>query len=102
MGVPIAIKDDVDLAGETTAFGCGGERKPASTDAGLVRRLRGAGAIVIGKTNASEVGQWPFTESANFGAELEAASEGKATGHPAVVRALDGAVAAGAAGVERR
>ena len=41
LGVPIAIKDDVDLAGQTTPFGCGGEHQPVSEDAELVRRLRG-------------------------------------------------------------
>jgi amidase len=68
LGVPIAIKDDVDLAGHTSPFGCGGSHAPAKGDAELVRRLRAAGAIVIGKTNAPEVGQWPFTESPAFGA----------------------------------
>jgi amidase len=59
LGVPVAIKDDVDLAGHTTPFGCGGGR-PAMRDAEAVRRLREAGAIVIGKTHAPEVGQWHF------------------------------------------
>ena len=68
LGVPVAIKDDVDLAGHTTPFGCGGEHPPAAEDAELVRRLRVAGAIVVGKTNAPEVGQWPFSESPDFGA----------------------------------
>ncbi len=68
LGVPIAIKDDVDLAGQTTQFGCGGEHQPVREDSELVRRLRAAGAIVIGKTQAPEIGQWPFTESATFGA----------------------------------
>ena len=64
LGVPIAIKDDVDLAGHTTPFGCGGSHSPPRRTAEVVRRLRAAGAIVIGKTHAPEVGQWPFTESA--------------------------------------
>jgi amidase len=67
LGVPIAIKDDVDLAGHTTPFGCGGTHRPADEDAEMVRRLRLAGAIPIGKTNAPEVGQWPFSESPSFG-----------------------------------
>jgi amidase len=67
-GVPVAIKDDVDLAGHTTPCGCGGVSRAATEDAELVRRLRAAGAIVIGKTNMPEVGQWPFTESPAFGA----------------------------------
>jgi amidase len=67
LGVPIAIKDDVDLAGHTTPFGCGGGR-PAMRDAEAVRRLREAGAIPIGKTHAPEVGQWHFTETPLHGA----------------------------------
>ena len=68
LGVPVAIKDDVDLAGETTPFGCSGDRRTAGEDAEVVKRLRSAGAIVIGKTHAPEVGQWHFTESPRFGA----------------------------------
>lgn len=67
LGVPVAIKDDVDLADEPTAFGCGGEHRIATRDAEVVRRLRAAGAIVVGKTHAPEVGQWHFTEG-TFGA----------------------------------
>ena len=68
LGVPVAIKDDVDLASHTTPFGCGGEHRAAVRDAEAVRRLREAGAIVIGKTHAPEVGQWHFTETPAFGA----------------------------------
>ncbi len=67
LGVPVAIKDDVDLTGYTSPFGCGGGR-PAVRDAESVRRLREAGAIVIGKTHAPEVGQWHFTETPLHGA----------------------------------
>jgi len=62
LGVPVAIKDDVDLTGHTSPFGCGGG-SPAVRDAEAVRRLREAGAIPIGKTHAPEVGQWHFTET---------------------------------------
>lgn len=67
LGVPVAIKDDVDLGGHTTPFGCGGGR-PAVRDAEAVRRLRESGAIVIGKTHAPEVGLWHFTETPLHGA----------------------------------
>ena len=68
LGVPVAIKDDVDLAGHATPFGCGGEHPAAERDAEPVRRLREAGAVVVGKTNAPEVGQWHFSETEAFGA----------------------------------
>ncbi|MFG2479536.1 amidase [Streptomyces fagopyri] len=68
LGVPVAVKDDMDVAGEPTAFGCRGVFPPEAQDGEAVRRLRAAGAIVIGKTNTCELGQWPFTEGPAFGA----------------------------------
>ncbi|MEV6655154.1 amidase [Streptomyces sp. NPDC051219] len=67
LGVPVAVKDDMDVAGEPTAFGCPGNFPPKTTDSEAVRRLRAAGAVVIGKTNTPELGQWPFTEGPAFG-----------------------------------
>jgi amidase len=68
LGVPIAIKDDMDLAGEPTAFGCPGEFAPRVEDGEVARRLRAAGAVIVGKTNTPEIGLWPFTEGPAFGA----------------------------------
>ena len=55
-GVCITLKDNIDVAGETTMAGgvvCAGEA-PAQHNATLVQRLRDAGAVVLGKTNMSE------------------------------------------------
>jgi amidase len=68
LGVPVAIKDDVDLEGEATSFGCGGHFAAKAADSELVRRLRAAGAVIVGKTNTPEVGLYPFTEGHAFGA----------------------------------
>src|SRR6201991_1914119 len=68
LGVPIAIKDDVDVAGEVTACGSGGHGPPVTSDAEAVRRLRAAGAVILGKTNVPELMIFPFTESLTFGA----------------------------------
>ncbi len=68
LGVPVAVKDDVDVAGHPTAFGCPGEFPAKREDCELVRRLRAAGAVVVGKTNAPEIGLYPFTEGLAFGA----------------------------------
>ncbi|ELS58345.1 putative Amidase [Streptomyces viridochromogenes Tue57] len=68
LGVPVAVKDDMDVAGEPTAFGCCGEFPPVAEDGEAVRRLRAAGAVIVGKTNTCELGQWPFTEGPAFGA----------------------------------
>jgi amidase len=67
LGVPVAIKDDVDLRGETTPFGCPGPFEAKAQDAEVVRRLRAAGAVIVGKTNTPELGQWPMTEGPAFG-----------------------------------
>src|SRR5256885_1684681 len=63
----IAVKDDIDGAGEVTAWGTNAHGPPAQADAEVVRRLREAGAVIIGKTNVPELTIWPFTESATFG-----------------------------------
>ena len=67
LGVPIAVKDEIDVAGEVTAFGTNAREEPAREDAEVVRRLRAAGAVIIGKTNVPELCVWPFTETATFG-----------------------------------
>jgi amidase len=67
LGVPIAVKDDVDIAGQPTAFGTAGHVAPATRDAEVVRRLKAAGAVIVGKTNTCELGQWPFTSGPGFG-----------------------------------
>ena len=68
LGVPVAIKDDADVAGEVTAFGSLGHGAAPTRDAEVVRALREAGAIVVGKTNVPELTMFPFTESLAFGA----------------------------------
>ncbi|WP_455353312.1 amidase [Streptomyces sp. SYSU K217416] len=67
LGVPIAVKDDMDVAGLPTAFGCAGVFPAKTADSEAVRRLRAAGAVIVGKTNTPELGQWPFTEGPAFG-----------------------------------
>lgn len=67
-GVPVAVKDNFDVAGYPTRVGSAATSdRPATRDDELVRRLRGAGAFVIGKTRLPELAIWPFTESAAFG-----------------------------------
>jgi len=54
-GVPVTVKDSLDMAGRPTL--CGSQFRVghvADHDATCVRRLRAAGAIIIGKTNTPE------------------------------------------------
>ena len=67
LGVPIAVKDNVDVAGEVTTHGTTAYGGAAIDDARRVRRLREAGAVIVGKTNLPELAIWPFTESEGWG-----------------------------------
>lgn len=67
LGVPIAVKDCVDIGGDVTTFGTDGFVDPAPADAEIVRRVREAGAIVVGKTLLPELAICGFTESATYG-----------------------------------
>ncbi len=67
LGVPIAVKDNVDVAGEVTSLGTACFDAPAAADSALYRRLREAGAVLIGKTNLPELAIWPFTETPSWG-----------------------------------
>jgi len=68
LGVPIAIKDDTDVAGEVTTYGSSAYGPAPTQDAEVVRRLRAAGAVIVGKTSVPELMIWPFTETLTFGA----------------------------------
>ena len=67
LGVPVAIKDNVDYAGEITSDGTAAYGPAAAEDGHVVRRLREAGAVVIGKTNLPELAIYGFTESPTWG-----------------------------------
>jgi amidase len=68
LGVPVAIKDIVDVEGVVTQFGTRAFDRPAAADGEVVRRLRGAGAVVIAKTTLPELAICGFTESKGWGA----------------------------------
>jgi aspartyl-tRNA(Asn)/glutamyl-tRNA(Gln) amidotransferase subunit A len=67
-GVPLAVKDVIDVVGARTTAG---SRlladNVAAADAEVVARLRRAGAIVVGKTNTHEFAYGPTTTSEHFG-----------------------------------
>jgi amidase len=80
LGVPVAVKDNVQVAGEVTAMGSNAYGAPAATDAEVVRRLRAAGAIVIGKTHMSELAIFPFTETIAWGQTRNPWDRGRSAG----------------------
>lgn len=67
-GVPVAIKDNIDLCGEPTS--CGSRalaRGVPLRDAAVVRRLESLGAVVIGKTNLDEAALGASGRNEHFG-----------------------------------
>lgn len=67
-GVPIAIKDNLVVAGEITSAGSrmlAEYRSPFTATA--VQRLEAAGAVILGRTNMDEFGMGSTTETSAFG-----------------------------------
>ena len=63
-GVPLPIKDLVDVAGWPTTFGSAAtSRAPAAASDPVVQRFVDAGFLLLGKTTTSEFGALPFTEN---------------------------------------
>ncbi|WP_226963423.1 amidase family protein [Nostocoides sp. F2B08] len=62
-GVPVAVKEEYDVVGTVTTLGGRGNSTLATSDSEVVRRLRTAGAVIVGKTTMPEFGQVPITES---------------------------------------
>jgi amidase len=91
-GVPVAIKDDQDIAGEITTKGSIAHGGPADEDAEIVRRLREDGAVIVGKTNVPELMTMAFTETLWYGAtrnpwDLDRTPGGSSGGSAAAVAA---------------
>jgi aspartyl-tRNA(Asn)/glutamyl-tRNA(Gln) amidotransferase subunit A len=67
-GIPIAVKDNIDTAGiRTTAASELFKNRVPSADAEVVRRLRNAGAILLGKTNLHEFAYGGSSSISYFG-----------------------------------
>jgi len=67
-GVPIALKDNFDIAGWPTRAGLPGPGVPATHDSHVVARLRASGAVLIGKTNMDEGALGAVTRNPHYGA----------------------------------
>jgi amidase len=92
LGVPIAIKDESDVLGEVNTHGTDAFTEPASADCEMVRRLREAGAIIVGLTLLPELAICGFTESATYGVtrnpwNLQRSPAGSSGGSAAAVAA---------------
>jgi amidase len=67
-GVPVAIKDDHDVAGQSTPRGTAADLRVRERDSDVVARLRAAGAVIVGKTHVPELTMNPATDSVTYGA----------------------------------
>lgn len=103
LGVPVAVKDDLDVAGDVTAMGGRPQFPPAEEDAPTVARLRAAGAVLVGHTHTPDRCLWPFTETLTNGAtrnpwQLDHTPGGSSGGSAAAVAAGVVGVATGSDG----
>ena len=71
-GMPVSVKDLFDVAGETTLAGSVvlNDAPAAKEDAVLVKRLRAAGAVIIGKTNMTEFAYSGLGVNPHYGTPL--------------------------------
>src|SRR6202030_4147919 len=80
-GIPIALKDIIDTAGtRTTAASAVFEHRVPTEDAEVVRRLRQAGAVVLGKNNLHEFAYGGRPRVSFFGAVRNPRDEGHIAG----------------------
>ncbi|MEJ7734043.1 MAG: amidase family protein, partial [Polyangiaceae bacterium] len=55
-GLPVSVKESLDMAGMASTMGVAARRhKVAAADAGIVQLLRAAGAVILGRTNTSQL-----------------------------------------------
>jgi len=92
-GIPVTVKDSFDMAGQVTR--CGSPARPeapAERDSAVVARLRGAGAVILGRTNTSELlGDYecnnPITGRTNNPWDLARTPGGSSGGEAAAIAA---------------
>ncbi|TNV17932.1 allophanate hydrolase [Buttiauxella sp. B2] len=90
LGVPFAVKDNIDVAGMPTSAGCPAFTYQPTKDATVIARLKAAGAIVVGKTNLDQFATGLVGTRSPFGAvkntfNPEYVSGGSSSGSASVV-----------------
>lgn len=79
-GVPVVIKDEMDLEGFATTLGTKFFKTIATTDSTVVARLKAAGALILGKANMNEIGINPIGLNPHHGPARNPWNRGHITG----------------------
>ncbi len=80
-GLPLALKDNIDVAGVRTTVGSRlFAERIAERDADVVRRLRAAGAVIVGKTNLHELAFGATSRNEAYGHVLNPAAHDRIAG----------------------
>lgn len=79
-GIPVSVKDLIDVAGVPTTSGSAVPALRPSTDALIVRKLRAAGAVIIGKTNLHEFAFGTTSDETAFGTVLNPFDRSRSAG----------------------
>jgi amidase len=97
LGIPVTVKDCIDVAGTPSSAGSRARTDPPAVDAEVVRRLKSAGAIVIGQTNMPELGLAYETDNRVYGRTLHPfdpwRTPGGSSGGEAAILAADASAA---------
>lgn len=59
-GIPVVLKDEIDLEGFVTTLGTKFRAEVAAKDSAIAARLKAAGAVILGKANMNEIGINPI------------------------------------------
>ncbi len=92
-GVPVVLKDEIDLAGFPTTLGTSFRTEVATADSTVAARLKASGALVLGKVNMNEIGINPIGLNPHHGPARNPWNRGHITGGSS--SASGAAVAAG-------
>jgi aspartyl-tRNA(Asn)/glutamyl-tRNA(Gln) amidotransferase subunit A len=79
-GIPVSVKDLIDVAGVQTTSGSAQPAVEPTVDAPVISRLRDAGAIIIGKTNLHEFAFGTTSEESAFGPVRNPHDPGRSAG----------------------
>jgi len=79
-GIPVVLKDEVDLEGFATTLGTRWRKDVAAKDSTVAARLKAAGAVILGKANMNEIGINPIGLNPWHGAARNPWNRGHITG----------------------